>query len=472
MHYAKMNHWAMLTLISTVLAACAAVGPDYKRPENLVPAQFSEVETNAAEMQVITSTWWTLYQDAELNVLMDKALKNNTDIRQAVARVEEFEAYSREIGSGLFPTIDLDSSGKRLRASSIGRMPFPSGAKSLQKDFIVQLGTSFELDFWGKARRARESARAQALSTRYAKDTVALTLTGLVASSYLQIRSLDAQIALSRDSLRSRDESLNLTRQRLQGGIASALDVDQAEVSRANLQAQIAELIRLRTLGEHQLAILTGELDLKLAAGDIKTLPVPPQPPAGLPSSLLEARPDIRQAEQNLVAANAKIGVAKAALFPTITLTANYGGESSDLSNILKSAARFWTGGLSLNLPIFDAGRLRSRVDQASAQQKQVLISYEAAIQSAFREVNDALVNLRQNSERELALNTSQQSAKKAYEISVNRYKSGYSAYLEVLDAERVYNDSALAYVQNRQARLIASVDLFKALGGGWQAQP
>jgi multidrug efflux system outer membrane protein len=178
----------------------------------------------------------------------------------------------------------------------------------------------------------------------------------------------------------------------------------------------------------------------------------------------------VRQAEQNLIAANAKIGIAKAALFPTISLTAGLGGESKDLGDVLKSAARIWNGGLSLNLPVFDSGRLRSKVDQATAQQKQLLLAYERAVQNAFTEVNDALVNVRQNTEREAALNASQSSASKAMEIANNRYKSGYSGYLEVLDAQRVFNDTSLSYVQSRQARLTSTVELFKALGGGWVA--
>ena len=170
-----------------------------------------------------------------------------------------------------------------------------------------------------------------------------------------------------------------------------------------------------------------------------------------------------------MIAANAKIGVAKAALFPTISLTASYGGESADLSDVLKSAARIWTGGLALNLPIFDSGRLDARVDQATAQQKQALASYQGAIQTAFKEVNDALVTVRQSTEREAALQSSEEAAKKAMEIAQNRYQSGYSAYIDVLDSQRVYNEAALAYIQSRQSRLVATVDLFKALGGGWQ---
>jgi multidrug efflux system outer membrane protein len=184
---------------------------------------------------------------------------------------------------------------------------------------------------------------------------------------------------------------------------------------------------------------------------------------------LLEARPDVRQAEQNLIAANARIGVAKAALFPTISLTAGFGGESKDLGDVLKSSSRIWNGGLGLSVPIFDSGRLKSKVDQATAEQKQILAAYERAVQQAFVDVNDALVSLRQSAEIESALDTSQQSAQKALEVANNRYKSGYTSYLEVLDAQRVANDTSLAFVQSRQARLKASVDLFKALGGGWK---
>lgn len=455
-----------LAVATVLLAGCQSIWPDYIRPKVGVPAQYTE-QADPANAQ-IANNWWTLYQDQTLNDLVAKALQNNTDIKLAAARIEEADAVMREVGAALFPQVDLDAAGARTRVTEAGANPiFGSNPRN---NFKAQLGTSFEIDFWGKLRRAKESARAQALSTRYAKDTVTLSLSGLVASNYLVLRSLDSQITITQENLKSRETSLALTKRRLEGGVASALDVNQAEVASANLSAQLAELTRLRALSIHQLAVLTGTLDLNVAMTDIKSLPIPPTPPAGLPSSLLEARPDVRQAEEQLVAANANIGVAKAALYPTISLTASLGGESLALGDILKSAARIWTGGLSLNLPIFDSGRLNSKVDQASAKQKQALANYESAVQNAFREVNDALVNLRQNAEREAALNRSQEAAKKALDVSENRYQSGYSAYLDVLDAQRVYNDAALAFIQSRQARLVATVELFKALGGGWQA--
>lgn len=458
-----------LAVIVALLPSCALIGPDFFRPSVPMPAQYAGADASQEKL-AISNTWWTLYNDPTLNGLIDKALQNNTDIKRAVARIEEADGFAHEVGAALFPQIDLDGSAARSRITQLGSTPQSSITEPVHNNFRATLGTSFEIDFWGKLRRAKESARAQALSSRYAKDTVSLSLSSLIASNYLQLRSLEAQIALSRDNLRSRDESLALTKRRLEGGIASNLDVQQAQVSSSNLTAQIVELVRQREITLHQLALLTGDLGLTLAEGDIKNLPIPPTPPSGLPSALLENRPDVAQAEQDLVSANANIGVAKAALYPTISLTGFFGGESKDLGDILKSAARVWSGGVSLNLPIFDSGRLNSRVDQVTAQQKQVLASYEGAVQSAFTEVNDALVNVRQSTEREVALDKSQQAAKEALRISENRYKSGYTAYLDVLDAQRVYNDASLNFIQSRQARLAASVSLFKALGGGWQA--
>ena len=467
----RQNSSNNMKLISVAVAAlllsgCQSIWPDYQRPKVAVPKAYDQ-QANQANSH-LSNTWWTLYQDQVLNDLVAKALQNNSDIKLAVARIEESDAVLREVGAALFPQIDLNSAASRTRATTTGATPVL--ANNPRSNFNAQLRTSFELDFWGKLSRTKEAARAQALSTRYAKDTVALSLASLVASNYLLIRSLDSQLLVTQVSLKSREESLALTQRRLEGGVASALDVQQAEVARENLSAQLSDLNRLRALSLHQLTVLTGDVELNIASADITSLPIPPTPPAGLPSALLESRPDVRQAEEQMVAANANIAVAKAALYPSISLTAGFGAESMQLGDVLKSASRIWTGGLSLNLPIFDAGKMSARVDQASAKQKQVLASYEGVLLNAFREVNDALVSLRLQTEREVALNKAQVAAQKALQISENRYQSGYSAYLEVLDAQRVYNDAALTFIQSRQARLVATVSLFKALGGGWQA--
>lgn len=460
-----------VALAGVLLSGCQ-IWPDYLRPKIEMPADYGVSNIDNASEQQLMSRWWTLYQDEVLNRLVENALQNNRDIKQAVAKIEEADAVMREVGAFLLPQVNFDTAAKRSRVTEAGA--FPVFAANPRDNFNFAFATNFELDFWGKLRRSKEAARAQALASRYAKETVALSLTGLVTSHYLTLRSLESQISIASENLKSREQSLVLTKRRFEGGVVSALDVHQAEVAQTNLAAQIADLQRMRALALNQLALLTGEMNLSITGLDkqksgIERLPTPPVPPAGLPSSLLEARPDIREAESLMVAANANIAVAKAALYPSVSLTASYGGESLELSNLMKTAARVWTGGLSVNLPIFSAGRLDAKVEQATAKQKQVLAGYEGAIQNAFREVNDALVNLRQYSEREQSLDQSRLSAKKALEIAENRYQSGYSSYIDVLDAQRTYNDAGLAYIQSRQARLIATVDLFKALGGGWE---
>lgn len=459
-------------LLAGILLSGCQIWPDYLRPKVEMPAEYGIAEIASASEAQVVNQWWTLYQDETLNRLVENTLQNNRDIKQAVAKIEEADAVMREVGTFLLPQINLETVAKRTRVTEAGA--FPVFAANPRDNFNFGFATNFELDFWGKLRRSKEAARAQAMASRYAKETVALSLTGLVTSHYLTLRSLDSQIALATENLKSREQSLALTKRRFEGGLVSALDVHQAEVAQTNLAAQVADLQRMRALALNQLALLSGEMNLSIRGiahqpSGIEQLPIPPVPPAGLPSRLLEARPDIREAEALMVAANANIAVAKAALYPSVSLTANYGGESLELSNLLKTAARVWTGGLSVNLPIFTAGRLDAKVEQATTKQKQVLAGYEGAIQNAFREVNDALVNLRQYSEREQSLDQSRLSAKKALEIAENRYQSGYSSYIDVLDAQRTYNDAGLAYVQGRQLRLIATVDLFKALGGGWQ---
>ena len=460
---------ACVVLPSFVLSGCQSIGMDYFRPKQTLPSQYQQSQ-EITKQEAIPNEWWKLYQDEVLDELIKKAIENNSDIKIAVARIEEADGYLREVGAALFPQVNIDSSASRYKVTQLGSTPL-LGISPTRSNYNIKLGTTFELDFWGKLRRAQESAKAEALGSRFAKDTVDLSLKSLVTGDYLLLRSLESQIKLSKINMQIREDSLALTKRRLEGGVSSALDVYQAEVAYTNLRAQLADLIRQHEIIRNQLAILTGDLELKVPEGDVHALPIPPVPPLGLPSALLDARPDIRQAEQNLIAANAKIAVAKAALFPTISLTAGFGGESKDLGDVLKSASRIWNGGLSLNLPIFDSGRLNSKVDQASAQQKQLLATYERAIQNGFEEVNDALINLRQNTERENSLYLSQQSASNALEIANNRYKSGYTGYLDVLDAQRVFNDASLAYVQSRQSRLTSTVELFKALGGGWSTK-
>ena len=447
-------------------AGCTSVGPDYKRPTIELPAEYT---APAAQSEAeLSAQWWTLYGDATLNKLVDAAQASNTDIRLAAARVQEAEAVWREARASLFPEITGAYSYTRSHVSS-RTIPPPIGGFALTRpQYQAIISTTFELDFWGRLARASEAAQANLLATRYAQDVTALTLAGATAQTYLGLRSLDAQITVLAQTIAARSESLELARTRLQAGLSSELDVHQAQGALSDALVQQREAARQRAVLERQLGQLTGQLDLKLVPGDLFALPVPPTPPAGLPSTLLTRRPDIRSAEESLVAANAQIGVARAALFPTISLTAALGAQSAAFADLLASGSGIWTLGYAAALPIFDAGRRTARVEQAEARERQALVGYQRSIETAFREVSEGLINVAETGAAEADLATRLQAARNALELSNERYRAGYSPYLEVLDAQRTANEAELAFVRNRQARLAFSVDLMKALGGGW----
>jgi len=458
----------ILPLAALALAGCIRLGPDYQRPEVVaLPAAYTA--PSAPGEAVVPADWWRLYSDATLDELVSAARQSNADVRLAAARVREAEGVLREARGALFPDVTSGYSYTRSRVSAASVPPPPAGTVMRPSHTLTLASTSFELDFWGRFARASEAAQANLLSSRLSQDTVGLTLAGGTAQAYFALRSLDAQIAVLDSSIKVREDSLAIARTRLQAGLASELDVFQAQGALADALFQRRDAGRNRALVERQLAQLTGRLDLKLAGADLFALPLPPVPPAGLPSALLERRPDIRAAEQSLVAANAQIGVARAALFPTLSLTASAGVQSAELAELLTNPARVWTLGAGIVAPIFDAGRREARVEQAEARREQAVAGYQRAIETGFREVADALVNVRETGEAEDELRGRLEAARQALELSRLRYQSGYSPYLEVLDAQRTENDAALAFVRNRQARLAFSVDLMKALGGGWK---
>lgn len=451
-----------------VLGGCT-LGPDYERPAMDLPKAYPEPEAGAATP--VRSDWWKLYADPTLDELVAAALDRNADIRLAVARIEEADATLRAARAAFLPEIDLSGNANRQGFSTTTAVPLPPTVPSVRNDVRLALSTSFELDFWGHLRRSVESVRAQVLATHYARDVVALTLAGLTAQAYFALRSLDAQIIVTRETMATREDALVYVRARTRGGVASELELAQAEGSRADIATQLKDLERQRALIEHQLATFTGRLDLALAGGDLRTLPTPALPPADLPSTLLERRPDIQQAEQQLVSANAQIGVAKAAMFPTISLTGFAGGESATLSSLLNNGGSgIWSIGFGLSLPIFDAGRYRALTDAAIARQRQAVAIYQKTVETGFREVADALVTVRLTASSEEDYQASVDAARKALRLSRKRYEAGYSPFLEVLDAQRTANVTELAALRNRQALLSATVELMKSLGGGWTA--
>jgi multidrug efflux system outer membrane protein len=456
----------LVPVLLLALGGCMTVGPDYKRPAMELPAAYPEAGDKAAAE--IPPGWWALYRDPLLNQLVGSAWERNADLRFAAARVQEAEALAREAGALRYPEVFLGYGVARNKVSELTSPPPATTAPLTRTQNQLLLSTNFEIDFWGRYARADEAARATLLQSALSRDTVLLSLAGATAQAYFALRSFDAQVKVLDLVIESRREALELAQARAKAGLAADLDVYQAQGVLSDALVQRHEAERNRALVERLLSQLTGRLDLKVPAGDLFTLPVPPPTPPGLPSTLLERRPDVRAAEQSMVSANALIGVARAAQFPTISLTAGVGTQSAEFADLLKSGAGIWSLGANIVGPVFDAGRRSARVDQAAARYEQAVAGYQRSVETAFREVADALVNVERATGSEAELELRLKSARSALDLSNERYRSGYSPFLEVLDAQRTVNDAAIAFVRNRQARLAFSVDLMKALGGGW----
>ena len=459
-------------LLIVAFGGCATE-PKISRPPVALPAQFTPATAaSPAPAASIIGDWWTLYGDAALNEIVSAALKNNTDLALAVARIDETVAALGLTRSAQWPNLDLGASVTRSRLSTLNGQPIPPGGAE-STTHRVALATSFEIDLWGRLRNANATAQQQMLAAVYARDTVQLALTASAAQLYFGLRSLDAQLTVNEAQMRSRAESLRLVERRAAAGVASALDAALARTALAATRAQRPDLQRQRTLLEHQLAQLTGRpgAGIDAAATPIaQSLTLPATPPPGLPAHLLERRPDVRQAEAQLGAAQIQIEVNRAAVWPTISLTGSLGTQSASLTDLLKSGAQIWSVGPSMLVSLFDAGRNVARTDQARAQAEQAAIGYQKAALTAFRETADALVSVEQGALQEGEVEAQRRDASEALRIANRRYEAGYSGFLDVLEAQRSVQDTEFALVRVRQARLEASVALIKALGGGWEA--
>lgn len=456
--------------LAFALSACS-IGPDFLRPDSPLPQYYSlpHQKDVATQKTLVNNDWWKLFGDETLNQLVEVALKNNTDLRLAFARVEESQALVQQTQSGFFPSFNLSADGARnyLSNQSAGRTPnmSPRYAESYSGLF----STNYELDLWGKVRRSNERQQASLLSTLYAKDTTRLTVIALVVNNYLALRAADAQLIVTANTLKTREESALLTKNRMDAGLVSPIDYHQARGLLAQAHAQEADYNRQRALAEHQLALITAQPELKIPKGDLKYLPVPPVPPVGLPAQLIENRPDVKQAEAQLIAANAGIGVARAAYFPSFNLTGSLGSSATLTERLFESSSSLWSIALSAAMPILNWGAVSAQVDAAKAITKQSQIAWEKALHLAYQEVRDALVSVREQEIAEAAAIIRAESARHVLEIATQRYKAGHTGYLELLDSERTHNESEINLIAIRQARLNATVNLFKALGGGWQ---
>ena len=408
--------------------------------------------------------WWTLFQDPELQSLIREAISQNYDLRIAATRVLQAQAQLGITRADQLPTVTggASSSNERLPATRIT----PSFETSPTE---VNLSLFWELDFWGKFRRATEAARANLLANEWAQKAVLWTLVSNVASAYFQLRELDLEMQISRDTLASRKESLRLVQVREKGGTTSLLEVRQSEQLVYTAAANIPDLERRIEQQENLISILLGRNPSPITRGkSLVEYAISPTVPVGLPSSLIQRRPDIESAEQQLIAANARIGVARAAYFPQIALTAIGGYQSSALTDLFTSPAGLWSVGGQLVQPIFTGGRIRSNVRLTEAQKQESLLTYQYTVQQAFREVSDSLVAYRKNQEFRAQQELLAASAQDATRLSEMRYRGGVTSYLEVLDSNTRYFDAQLGLAQAQLNERLALVQLYNALGGGW----
>jgi outer membrane protein, multidrug efflux system len=457
--------WLALAAIGS---ACT-VGPDYKRPPVSTPDAFrgQTAQSTASAVSSLGDTkWWKLFDDDALQSLVRVALEQNDDVRLAADRILEAQAQLGITRADQFPSATASAGvlGERPAAA----LGFPArNVGAIQ----VQSSVAWELDFWGRYRRATEAARAQLVASEWGRRAVVTSLVSQVAGAYFDLRALDLELDISRRTLASRQESLRLTEVREQGGVTSLLDVRQAEQLVYGATGEIATLEREIEQQENFIGALLGNNPGPIARGRALTeQPHAPDVPPGVPSALLERRPDIQQAEQQLVAANAQIGVAKSNYFPQIPLTGSGGFESTALSALFTGAGAIWTAAATATQPVFTAGRTRSQVAVAQARRDEAIISYQHTIRQAFHEVSDALVGYRKLIEFREQQTLLFNAAEDARRLSQIRYEGGAASYLEVLDADTRMFDAELGLAQAELSELSALVEIYRALGGGWQA--
>ena len=453
-------------------ASACTVGPNYKRPVAQLPEAYRAAAPTGAlaadQPSLGDQKWWEVFQDEQLQELIRTALRQNFDVRSAAARVAEARAQLGITRADQFPQVDGSALADRERVSA---SPVPLPSQAFERN-VFQVGgsTSWEVDFWGKFRRATEAARATLAATEWGRRAVMTSLVAQVAEAYFALRAIDLNLDISRQTLASRQESLRLTQVRAAGGVASELDVRQAEQLVFGASAVIVDLERQAEQQENLISILQGNNPGAVPRGRTLTdQPLMPQVPTGLPSALLERRPDIVEAEQTLVAANANIGVVRANFFPEVSLTGSGGFQSAALSSLLTGPAAFFTVGATLLQPVFTAGRTRSQVELAEARRDEVLLAYQQTILESLRDVSDALIAYRRNREFRDQQQLLTRSAGDALRLTTVRYQGGASNYLEVLDADTRLFAAQLVLAQAQLNELLAIVQIYRALGGGWE---
>jgi multidrug efflux system outer membrane protein len=458
----------IMVVITAALVVGCKVGPNYHRPVTQTPSAYRDfAETPDVQAQTASFAdlpWWQVFKDPQLQELIRTALKQNYDLQLATERINSARAALAVTRSSLFPQVQGNgnfSGGKE-------------GNFQTKSNFLTLAGdAAFQLDLFGKLRRATEAARAQLLATEDARQTVILTLVSDVASDYFALLQLDLQLQITRNTVQTQQDSVKLTNLRMDHGVATKLDVLQAQQVLDTANAQVPDFERQIAQEENAISILLGNYPQGVPRGfSLVQQALPPEVPPGLPSSLLERRPDIRQAEQFLVAANAEIGVAKAQFFPQISLTGSAGGvigRSSAFSSLQTTQLAIWSYGAQVSQPVFTGGALTGNLRLAKSQYQQALISYRQAIQRAFGDVSDALIGYEKLHQVRLRQEDTVADLQESVRLSNMRYKGGTTTYLEVLDGQRSLFSAELTLAQARGNEYQSLVQLYRALGGGWQ---
>jgi len=464
-----MKHAKLLIpmFASGLLAGCA-VGPKYHRPAVQTPTSYRDLAQNS-QLQAQAASyadlpWWQVFQDPKLQELIRTALKQNYDLQIATERIVAARAQVAVTRSNLFPQVGANANFSGGKDST---------TQSKYNFLALTADAAFQLDLFGRLRRANEAARAQLLATEAARQTVVLTLVSDVASDYFTLLQLDLQLRIAKETVNTQTDSVKLTNLRLDHGVATKLDVLQAQQVLDTANAQVPDLERQIAQEENAISILLGNYPQDVARGlPLVGQTLPPEVPPGLPSSILERRPDIREAEQNLVAANAEIGVAKAQFFPEISLTGSGGGSfgrSSAFSNLMATQLGVWSYGAQVSQPVFTGGALRGNLHLAESEHRQALIGYQQTIQRAFGDVSDALIGYQKLHQVRIRQEESVADLQESVRLSTLRYKGGTTTYLEVLDGQRSLFSAELTLAEARGNEYQSLVQLYRALGGGWQ---
>src|SRR5690348_2816946 len=466
-----------LAALAVFLGGCM-VGPDYHRPEVSVPGAYPQTLTSATnQLSQELSQWWRVFHDPQLDALIQKAALANFDLRLAQARVREARAQAGVARSALFPSADANGEYSRQRLSRHtpeGLLARGAGQSLEQNLFDAGFDANWELDIFGGNRRGLQAAKADLGATEESRRSVLITVISDVGLNYLDLRGLQKQLAVARDNLRLQEDTLALTRDQFRAGLANELDTARAEAQAANTRSQIPLLEQDIQRSMHRLSILIGKEPAELESQLATSAPIPsatPTIPVGLPSELLRRRPDIRQAEREVAAATARVGVATADLFPRFFLTGAAGLQSLNASDFFSGGSRFWSVGPSMKWPIFTAGRIRQNIKVQNARQEQSLIRFEQTVLTSLEEVENALVACGKEEEHHQALGQSEAANRRAVELAVERYRSGLVDFLNVLETQR-----SLLAVQDDLARSERTTDqnlvrLYKALGGGWEGE-